>query len=293
MEEKRNRINCGQAREVDMVDYLNACGLQPARIRGNNFWYFSPFREERTPSFKINRQLNRWYDFGEGTGGNLIDFAIRYNQCTVSEFLETLGMVGRNRISTEPLKIENQAGEHGIRIENVRTLYAYPLLAYLKERRIPAELADLYCKEVRYRIGEKAFYAIGFKNDSGGFELRNPLFKGSCSPKDITTIGRGSKQIAVFEGFFDFLSFLALTDANNTPGPDYLVLNSLAFFERARPVMEEHKEILLYLNNDQAGRNQTLYAISLSHRYKDQSHSYWRYKDLNDYLNQRPIVAPG
>ena len=52
--------------------------------------------------------------------------------------------------------------------------------------------------------------AIGFKNDSGGYELRNPYFKGSSSPKDITTFNNGAKEATVFEGFIDFLSFMAI-----------------------------------------------------------------------------------
>ena len=33
----------------------------------------------------------------------------------------------------------------------------------------------------------KPHIALGFKNDSGGYELRNEFFKGSNSPKDVTT----------------------------------------------------------------------------------------------------------
>src|SRR5690606_37779226 len=91
-----NKMNCDQARELDLVDYLNSLGLQPYEIKGINFWYYSPFREEKTPSFKINRKLNRSFDFGEGVGGNLIDFAIRYRDCTIGEFL---GSISSNSIS--------------------------------------------------------------------------------------------------------------------------------------------------------------------------------------------------
>ncbi len=48
---------------------------------------------------------------------------------------------------------------------------------------------------------------MGFKNNFGGFELRNKYFKGSSSPKEITLISNNSPdRLNVFEGFMDFLS---------------------------------------------------------------------------------------
>ncbi len=72
----KQRLSIEEARQTDMVDYLSKLGYEPAKVRGINYWYLSPLREERTPSFKINRKLNRWYDHGLGKGGNIIDFAI-------------------------------------------------------------------------------------------------------------------------------------------------------------------------------------------------------------------------
>jgi hypothetical protein len=61
---------------------------------------------------------------------------------------------------------------------------------------------------------------LGFQNDQGGYELRNPSFKASVSPKTITTLLNVGQEVAVFEGFFDLFSFqtmqqklsLAMTD---------------------------------------------------------------------------------
>ncbi|MBT1687384.1 CHC2 zinc finger domain-containing protein [Dawidia soli] len=71
-------LTCATARQIDLVYYLASLGYTPAKIRNNDYWYLSPFRDEKTPSFKIDRKLNVWYDHGEGTGGNLIDFGTRY-----------------------------------------------------------------------------------------------------------------------------------------------------------------------------------------------------------------------
>ena len=86
----KQRPSIEEARQTDMVEYLSKLGHEPAKIRGVDYWYLSPLREERTPSFKVNRKLNRWYDHGLGKGGNIIDFAILYHNCTVGEFLHQL-----------------------------------------------------------------------------------------------------------------------------------------------------------------------------------------------------------
>lgn len=81
---------------------------------------------------------------------------------------------------------------------------------------------------------------IGFPNNAGGFELRNRYFKGSSSPKDVAVIDQNCKQIAVFEGFFNFLSFQAIHKNKEQPLTNFLVLNSLSFFEKSRTLMEKH-----------------------------------------------------
>lgn len=279
-------MTCALARDKDMVDYLAGLGFMPARIRGDDFWYHSPLRNERTPSFKVNRRLNRWYDFGEGCGGNLIDFAIRYRGCTVSEFLQSLSSddVSFYRPVSERRKRNTHTGSR-ITILDERPLFSYSLLRYLEERRIPIAIADTFCSEIRYAINDSEYIAIGFRNNSGGYELRSRYFKGSSSPKDVTTWVNGSDTVCLFEGFIDFLSFIALIRQSGIDDHyDYFILNSLAFFERSRPAIEAYDHIHLYLDNDTAGRNCRTHAMSLNPNYEDKSSLYKHHKDLNDFL---------
>jgi len=90
MDFRNQGLSISEAKEMDMVNYLSALGHEPAKIRNNDYWYLSPLREEKTPSFKVNRKLNRWYDHGLGRGGNLIDFGIEYHHCTFGELLNKL-----------------------------------------------------------------------------------------------------------------------------------------------------------------------------------------------------------
>ncbi len=57
-------MTCAEANQIDLANYLYSLGIQPQKIRNNDYWYQSPLRDEKTPSFKVNRTLNAWYDFG-------------------------------------------------------------------------------------------------------------------------------------------------------------------------------------------------------------------------------------
>jgi DNA primase len=280
----KQRISLREIREMDMVNYLSSLGLEPTKIRNNDFWYLSPLREEKTSSFKINRRLNKWYDHGIGKGGNLIDFAVLYHGCTVGElFLRLNNDFSFHKPDFQYTNTTKKA-EQKIKVIKDSILNSYALLKYLNQRQIPIEIARQYCSEVHYEMNGKTYFGIGFKNDSGAWEIRNPYFKSSSSPKDITIIKNEAEEVCVFEGFMDFLSFKTLHKNLPENSQDFVVLNSVSFFERARRFMENHRSIRLYLDRDVTGRNCIQRALSLSTKYQDESRLYKNHKDLNEWL---------
>jgi len=288
MNNKNNRPTIEEAKQIDMVSFLADLGFKPAKIARNDHWYFSPLRiTERTPSFKIDKKKNLWYDHGLGKGGNLISFALLFYQCTIPEFLDSLA--GKIHLSvpshTSPGNIipPQEPEHHSIQVTAVRPLFNATLIRYLQQRRIPLHIADQYCKEVYYAIEDKTYFGIGFKNDSDSFEIRNPYAKITCPPKDITTIARNANSVFVFEGFMDFLSFLTIHPQHPDFPKDYVILNSINQFEKARKFMEDHVFIHLFLDHDSIGRNYTAYACSISSNYQDESKLYKGYKDLNEW----------
>ena len=56
---------------------------------GNVLWYKSPLYEDNTPSFKVNINLNSWYDFGISEGGSIIELV-----CTL--FNDNVSQASRN-----------------------------------------------------------------------------------------------------------------------------------------------------------------------------------------------------
>lgn len=277
------RLSCEQAKQMDMVDYLASLGFSPDKIKNDDYWYHSPLRDERTASFKINRKKNVWYDHGTGQGGNLVDFGLLYHKCSVAELLEKLN----GNLSFHPPKQKQsvtEPQESPIQVLSERMIISLSLLRYLKQRRIAESVARKYCREVSFLTNGKTYTAIGFKNDQGGFELRNQSYKGSIAPKAISSIENGSKDLAVFEGFFDFLSHQTIHQ-NQAPSEfNYLILNSTSFFEKSREFMEQYECIRLFLDNDKTGQNCIQQALSWSTKYRDESVLYKGYNDLNEWM---------
>jgi hypothetical protein len=291
-----NRVfACEQAREIDLVNYLFTLGFRPQKIRGNDYWYLSPLREEKEASFKINRKLNVWYDHGIGKGGGIIDFGVLYHNLTVHELLHKLK---RNDLSFHPHPTPFQkpfdGGEKGkIKVVDEREIVLQKSVSYLSEKRkISIDVARRYCSEIDFVLYDKKHTAIGFKNNQGGYELRSEYFKGSSSPKAVTLIENNhSNKCLVFEGFFNFLSFQMLHEKDkkvcgqlSNIQANFLILNSLSFLKKSRTLMEEHEQIHLYLDRDKAGLHATQEALKWSIKYIDKSRCYKHSKDLNDYL---------
>jgi hypothetical protein len=154
----------------------------------------------------------------------------------------------------------------------------------MMSRRIDQGVAQDYCQEAHYLVNEKDYYSIAFENKSGGFELRNKFFKGSNSPKDFSFIDNKGGMLCVFEGFFDFLSFMTINKGQPIPLANFLVLNTVAFIDRCQSVMQTHSSVLLYLDNDKAGDAATVKGLSWGAHVHDQRLIYKGYKDLNEWL---------
>lgn len=301
----QHNFSIRDAKQLDIVVYLEQLGHASAKIKNNDYWYRSPLRDEKTASFKINKSLNCWFDFGLGEGGSIIDFGIKYFNCSVKDFLSRLkksnGNMKQSVTSFQPVPSHlstKEAEESKLKILDVRSLQSLTLLDYVKSRSIDMELAKRYCKEVDFNLYNRTHNAIGFNNDAGGFELRNSYFKGSSSPKFTTLICRDASynELVILEGFFNFLSHLTAQQVNHKQEqhlpdsqPAYLILNSLSFFEMSKSMMERHQAVRLYLDRDKSGMQFTRKALNRSAKYQDCSSVYKGFKDYNDLLMNKPV----
>lgn len=244
-------MNCDQAKEIKIEDFLNNQGIKPVEIYGDFLWYNSPLRKDKKPSFKVNRKKNLWYDIGAGSGGNIIALVMEINKTGLSGALLILQ---KPELSTRSFSFSVQQNEipATIEIKHVQPLQNRALLQYLGKRNIPARIALKYVMEAYYKVKDKQYFALAFKNDKGGYELRNEYFKGGNSPKYITSIPGNNRSINVFEGFMDFLSALVYMGISQ-PGNQTIILNSTENLNHALPILKNANKINSYLDNDNAG----------------------------------------
>ena len=144
---------------------------------------------------------------------------------------------------------------------------------------------------MHYSINGKPFFAVGFQSDSGGWELRNEYFKGSSSPKGITTIDNGSDTVMIFEGELS-RGAKEEGEANSSPSIDTTVLNSVTNLAKAISFLQQHKTVHTFLDNDEAGKRavEQLRQSLLNSEVVDQSAFYRNHKDLNEYLTGQRLA---
>jgi hypothetical protein len=262
-------MNIEHAKTIALQDILHKLGYEPQKQNTKELWFYSPFRKEKTPSFKVDIKSNKWYDFGEGKGGDIVDFSCSYLETqnvghTVPDGLRFIENIMGKAPRIAPVKTHDDVDcESKLVLIGVKKL-AHPALEYYLEKRgIPPKMAAQYVQEVRVKNKEtnNSIFALGMKNEDNGYELRNPFFKGCIGPKMITFV-RGTipkpSGLQIFEGMMDFLS-IASECPDGKLEMDSIILNSLSCMDKATPFIKGYgyKVVQSWMDNDVAGRKAT------------------------------------
>ena len=283
-------MNIKEIKRIKLHDFLAAIGCKPVKQYGVNLMYLSPLRAEKHASFKVNTEINQWYDFGIGRGGNIIALAeLLYNSSDMSYLIHQIERNAPISVSVSLPTAKPIIPQNSFEHLQVFPLIHPALIKYLEERCIDIETARVVCKELHFNTRGKHYFGIGFPNIAGGYEIRNPFFKGCIAPKDISHFyaEEPKKVCFVFEGFMDFLSFMTLRRKENDglKRQDYLVLNSVTNIHKAAKRLSRYDSVQCFLDNDDAGRNVYLQlSKELGKSVTDASTLYNGYKDLNEYL---------
>lgn len=283
-------MNTEKIKQIKLQDFLAAMGCKPVKQYGVNLMYLSPLRTEKHASCKVNTELNLWYDFGIGKGGNIIDLAVLlYNSSDVSYLIHQIERNAPSCASVCQPIVKSTTPQNSFEHLKVLPLTHPALIQYLEKRCINIEMAKTVCKEMHFDIRGKHYFAIGLPNISGGYELRNPFFKGCMTPKDISHFCMGEQKNVcfLFEGFMDFLSFLTIRrrENNGLIRQDYMVLNSVANVRKSLERLSHYDKVQCFLDNDDAGRKAYQELLTeLKIPVIDSSGLYADCKDLNEFL---------
>jgi len=280
--------------QVSLVDLLNRMGYQPCKKSGKELIYLSMLRDsDSSPSFCVNEELGVWFDHGMGKGGNIIDFGLKYWwPLSLREVLikisslcqmDVAGLATlRPERSTRPrlaIKLPNY------QIEHIKDLGNNPAItSYLKSRGI-WNVASNHLKEIYYFVEDekklrKQFFAAGWQNENGGWEVRNKYFKGCLGRKGMTFIA-GNQKLAVFEGYLNYLSWKL---EHREDADSILVLNSLSFLPAGIDRSNKFSEVTTFFDLDKSGIEATKTFKDARPQVIDGSFRYTGYNDYNEKL---------
>ena len=273
----------------------------------------SPFREDKNASLHIYPRNNRWVDYGttEGhRGGDGINLVMLLHNLDFKNAVDYILRLSKHPATTEcndsgrVAQRGNNLPDVKHRVDRVTEINHPTLIKYALSRRIPLDVLRAYCKEIHYTYLPTGahLFGIGIKNDNGGWAVRTASHKEAPGMKldliasGMTTIrfseNSATESAYVFEGFFNFLSWVALY---GQPDRDIFVLNGIGNVRYLSDTpLYGTETLLVYPDNDPAGQIafNRLAGVSGS-ILRDLSDVYRQYNlnDLNDYLIAHPEMT--
>jgi DNA primase len=276
-------------KQISIVAYLEARGINYHTKRGNTLLYSSPFRGDSTPSFFVYLNDNKYHDFGSAeSGGDIIQLATKFNDGSFTKAITELENINSGISPVFSFAGQTETiSESVVEIIEEKPLQHKALLNYLQSRSIELSLAMLYLKEVTYEVKGKRWFGIGFMNDAGGYEIRNRIneidIKTSTKPKTIRTIEvSDSKSVNIFEGFFDFLSALSYFQLSK-PNHTTIILNTLSLLPKTITNLSHYQKVNCFFDNDEAGKKAFQKCKEANLNVIDRSEIYTNFKDFNEF----------
>jgi len=298
-------------REIELPQLLSYLGIDFYQS-GNYILARVPWREDKNPSFIAHKKGEKWlwYDAGRKEGGSVIDFVIKAFGYSLTGAIEWLKLYEKDIKQTE-IKSKSLTQTRKVEVVNVREpeedFEAFEWLTKVwKLKHLPSNIyiADLKIREKKLRDTYKGFPEVvevekEYPNPvlvlKEGDEILfwrdiNPVKtqKGWLSSNRPVLVKGKNKNLYVVEGFSDFLTLYQVD-----PEGSYLILGSVSNVDKAISLLKEYegfKNILLFLDNDEAGREATekirkeVYAYDLSGVYAEKG-----FKDFKEfYLNATP-----
>ena len=268
---------------------LNYLGKPLRKTSAGWFLYRCPWREDNHPSLNVTPNGKVWHDLATGAKGGIIELVMaclntRDLSRVCAEFDSSSFSMSSREYGCEKKEEVETTAFHSF---SLVPLQSRGLYAYLTKRKVNTSIARQFLQEAHYSFQERQdgryLYALAYPNEKGGYELRSEFFKGSTSPKGISThLGLKNASTVVFEGFFDMLSFATLSGEVKH---NYIILNSIVNTPAAIEVMRSMSgKVLLCLDNDDGGNKATKQILDALSSAIDIRNRFAPAKDVNEYL---------
>ena len=287
-------MNINQTKNIPLVELLGKLNIFPVRITENRALYYALNRFEKTPSLSIELKKNKAIDYGTGKVYDAVSLIQEIHNCSVSDALKIISEKNFSSFQKQE-KFENKTNfkeEKNYRILKVEDEITHPtLIQYLQKRKVLEHKKLL--KEIHYEVKNKEgiwkkYFSVGFPNQhKNSFEISSPIWKGCLGKKDIVLIENDSSIINIFEGFWDYFSFISLEKFHQNIKSDFIILNSLSLLNKLTN-FEKYITVFVWFDDDNVGKSCTKLLENKFKNVKDCSEFYSKKncKDLNE-LHQK------
>lgn len=253
-------LNAGTIREqVPLSVLLSKLGHQPAKSTGEEQLYLNVLRNSETrPGLAVNTQLGIWFDRFTKKSGDIIDFGMAYwSGFSSDEVIEKISQLCAGpqeaAVTDRPTGRKRRAVKIPYyHISETRPLGNNPeITAYLQSQGIweisLGQLKEVYYYVVDEKHRRKDFFAAGWQNENGGWEVIGRNFAGSLGRKGMTFIPGDTNSLVLFE---EYISYLSWKYANRTAGHSILVMNSPEFLPAAKSRAAKFRDVAVFFGKE-------------------------------------------
>jgi hypothetical protein len=216
----------------------------------------------KTGDQKFSVSDKGYFDFKSNSGGQIIKAVMEMEGIKWKDALDFLQKFSGTSYSHLQFQDENKdLKDNYYHITTLLTPNNPKLLSYFEGRGISREVLKENTRQVHYQVGQKHYFGIGMKNNSGGFEIRGTDSKMKLGNSNITQGGNPhGKKMVVFEGMSDMLAYIqAGKDKGLEKETQKLIcLNSVTNVQKFIEQFQDYKgEMELCLDADEAGEKAT------------------------------------
>jgi DNA primase len=286
-----NKSDIEKVKQYSIIDYLSSKGIQPLKEIGKQMLYYSPLTNEKTASFLVEPTKNVFNDYSSGQKGDIIRLVGLIEKLSFYETFKLLSVL-KTSVSVSSFSFSGNSNKQlKMVINSVQPVSNKSLIQYIENRGIAINLGKKYLSEVHFNNNGKNYFAVGFQNISGGYELRNPLgFKGKTA-NGITLFDKKTNKVNLFEGFFDFLSALQYYNCDSFKNTT-VILNTNNNLQSFLNTLSNYQVINSFLDNDTSGRSTYYKIANLGFEVYNQSEIiYPNSKDFNDFILNKPLIV--
>lgn len=238
--------------KVPIMDIMSRLGYKPAHVYESYMLFYAPWRDETTPSLKVDTARNQFIDFGDptfaGTNITLVMHLAGIDRLMAMDWIAAVFVDQQER----PLELRFPPREHfhGIQtfITNVGPVSAKKLIQKIRKRHLDYDFVCAVCREVSYEniYSGTTGYGLGLENVRGGYAIIDGPYVGYNSYSYLP--GVFPTDCLVFLSPLDYLLYGSVVCP---PTADVIVLNSDVFARAASELLGDYESVTYFLHPNQ------------------------------------------